>query len=323
MRVLITSGGGAKGAFSVGVLRYLKEHQGIDSFDFISGTSTGALIASIASIGRFDQLANIYLNTTNDGVLMPQNVIDSLVNGDPFIFNTDPLLEQIERNIDAATFDEIMTSSTTLCFNAVSLQTGKVTVFATKEITPAAHYETKIITDRRMLINALLGSSNQAVFLNPIRIGNEDYVDGGNRETVPTRVVVENLNTREDHEIFILSNNPNNLLELPGKKFTSLLDVLMRAIAMFVQEVRENDLEVMAKYKTFYDINKIAPNLKIKIYYFCPPFDLDPQFSTGLRFERGRMLEWMAAGRRIADEIFQTSPDGNFPMFHPSDMPIV
>src|SRR6185436_2846321 len=215
MRVLITSGGGAKGAFSVGVLRYLKEQQNIDSYDFISGTSTGALIASIASIGRFDQLANIYLNTNNAGVLEPQNLIDSLVNGDPFIFNTDPLLQQIEQNIDDATFAEIKASRTKLCFNAVSLQTGRVTVFATKEIIPAPHYDTKLITDRRMFINALLGSSNQAVFLNPIRIGDNDYVDGGNRETVPTRVVVENLNTREDHEIFILSNNPNNILELP------------------------------------------------------------------------------------------------------------
>jgi predicted acylesterase/phospholipase RssA len=321
MRVLITSGGGAKGAFSVGVLRYLKQEHNIDSFDFISGTSTGALIASIASIGRLDQLADIYLNTNNAGVLMPQNLIDSLVNGDPFIFNTDPLRDQIEHNIDRATFDEIMASQTTLCFNAVSLQTGRVTVFATKEINPASHYDTKIITDLPMFIDALLGSSNQAVFLNPIRIGNDDYVDGGNRETVPTRVVVENLNTKEDHEIFILSNNPNNILELPGKEFKSILDVLMRAIVMFIQEVRENDLEVMAKYKTFYDLNKTVANLKMKIYYFCPPNDLDPQFSTGLRFERGRMLQWMATGRRIADEIFQTSPDGNFPMFNAANPP--
>lgn len=323
MRVLITSGGGAKGAFSVGVLRYLKEKQHIENFDFISGTSTGALIASIASIGRFDKLAEIYLGTTNAGVLGPQNLIDSIANGDRFIFNTDPLRDQIEHNIDKATFDEIMASNTTLCFNAVSLQTGRVTVFATKEINRSAHYDTKIITDHPMFINALLGSSNQAVFLNPIRIGNDDYVDGGNRETVPTRVVVENLNTQEGHEIFILSNNPNEILKIKDDKLKNILDVLLRAIVMFIQEVRENDLEVMAKYKTFYDLNKASPNQKIKIYYFCPDDDLDPEFPTGLRFEKGRMMQMMATGRRIADEIFQTSPDGNFPMFHPANMPIV
>jgi hypothetical protein len=92
---------------------------------------------------------------------------------------------------------------------------------------------------------------------------------------------------------------------------------------MFVQEVRENDLEVMAKYKTFYDINKAAQNLKMKIYYFCPEFDLDPEFSTGLRFEKGRMLQWMASGRRIADEIFDMNPNGNFPIFHGANGPIV
>ena len=320
MRALITSGGGAKGAFSVGVLRYLKEQQNINHYDIISGTSTGALIASIAAIGRCDTLATIYLNTTNADVLKPENLVDSITSKKPFIYRTDPLLKQIQQNIDPVTYDAIMNSSTTLCFNSVSLQSGRVTVFATKDsVARSSHYDTKIINSREMFINALLASSNQAVFMNPIRIGDDDYVDGGNREVIPTRVVVENLNTREDHEIFIISNNPTNLLSLSGKRFESILDVLIRAISMFVQEVRENDLEAMAKYKTFYDLTKQNPNLKIKIYYFCPDFDLDPEFSTGLRFEKGRMLEWMAVGRRKADEIFDLNPDGNFPMFNPAD----
>src|ERR1043165_1305744 len=177
MRVLITSGGGAKGAFSVGVLRYLKEDIGINNFDLISGTSTGALIASLASIGDVDTLANIYLNTTNADILKPQNIVDAIVGGRPFVYSTDPLLKQIQQNIDPATYQSIMDSNCTLCFNAVSLQSGRVTVFATKDIARASYYDTKIITNRNMFINALLASSNQAVFMNPINIGSDDYVD--------------------------------------------------------------------------------------------------------------------------------------------------
>ena len=323
MKVLITSGGGAKGAFSVGVLRHMKDDLGISNFDLISGTSTGALIASLASIGDINTLANIYLNTTNADILKPQNLVDAIVGGKPFVYNTDPLMKQIDQNINPGTFQSIMNSNCTLCFNAVSLQSGRVTVFATKNIAQASQYDTKIITSRDMFIKALLASSNQAVFMNPINIGSDDYVDGGNREVVPTRVVVQNLDTDENHEVYIISNNPNDLLQFPGKKYSSILDVLIRAINMFVQEVRENDLEVMAKYKTFFDLNKQAPNLKMKIFYFCPEFDLDPEFSTGLRFERGRMLQWMSTGKRIADQIFQASPNGNFPMFHPANPPIV
>jgi predicted acylesterase/phospholipase RssA len=321
MRVLITSGGGAKGAFSVGVLRHLKDDRGISNFDLISGTSTGALIASLASLGDIDTLANIYLNTTNADILKPQNIVDAILGGNPFVYDTEPLFKQIQQNIDPVTYQSIMNSNCVLCFNAVSLQSGRVTVFATKNIIPASYYDTKIINSREMFIDALLASSNQAVFMNPINIGNDDYVDGGNREVVPTRVVVQNLDIDEEHEIYVISNNPNDLLQFPGKQFTSILDVLIRAINMFVQEVRENDLEVMAKYKTFYDLNKTNPAFKMKIFYFCPEFDLDPEFSTGLRFERGRMLQWMATGRRIADEILQTTPSGNFPMFHPINRP--
>src|SRR5258708_22224098 len=101
-----------------------------------------------------------------------------------------------------------MNSNTTLCLNSVSLESGKLTVFSTKDILPSNHYVSKKVTTRDALINALLASSNQAVFMNPVHIDNEDYVDGGNREVVPTRVVCSNLSLADSHDIYILSNNP-------------------------------------------------------------------------------------------------------------------
>jgi predicted acylesterase/phospholipase RssA len=316
MRVLITSGGGAKGAFSVGVLDYLKKERNIDHFDLISGTSTGALIASLASVGKIQQLVDVYLSTTNSDILIPQNIFNSITNSKPFVYDTYPLMKQIEENIDEATFDTIMASNTILCLNAVNLQSGRVTVFSTKDIIPGTLYDTKKITTRDQLTQALLASSNQAVFMNPIQVGNDDFVDGGNREVIPTRVVFTNLAKDEEHEIYILSNNPNELVTFPNKKFTSILDVLMRAIMMFVQEVRENDLEVMARFKTMC-------TKKVKIFYICPTGELDTKYPTGLRFDRGLMHEWMLAGKAIAAETIETTPDGNFPEFHHSNRPIV
>jgi len=312
MKVLITSGGGAKGAFSVGVLRYLKNEKNIDRYDIISGTSTGALIASLAAIGKIDELAAIYQRTTNADILRPQNIIDSINNGDPFIFDTEPLLRQIDQNITEATFNEIMSSNTTLFLNSVSLQTGRLTVFSTKEILPANHYDRIKINTRSEFRNALLASSNQAVFMNPVLINNDQYVDGGNREVIPTRVVCNNLALDEDHEIYILSNNPNELVTFPQKKFTNLLDVMMRAITIFIQEVRENDLELIAKFKKLSIGN-------VRIFYLCPEGELDRDFPTGLRFDKGLMLQWMFEGEELAKEIIETTPLGNFPEFHLSN----
>lgn len=308
MKVLITSGGGAKGAFSVGVLDYLKNEVGINRFDLISGTSTGALIASLACVGKVNKLREIYLSTTNADILAPENIVVSIANGQPYIFDTEPLLRQIDTHITDAVFTQIMNSSTTLCLNAISLQTGKVNVFTTGEIQPTSHYAVQPVTSRASLRKALLGSSNQAVFMNPVDIGDEQFVDGGNREVIPTRVVCNSLSLNEQHEIYILSNNPHEIFPLT-KTFSNILDVLTRSISIFIQEVRENDLEVMSK---FWGLCSPRP----KIFYICPAKDLDTRYPTGLRFDRGLMTQWMEKGWELADEIITGAPAGNFPLFN-------
>jgi predicted acylesterase/phospholipase RssA len=298
MKVLITSGGGAKGAFSVGALKYLNKVKGIKQFDMISGTSTGALIATLAAIGDIDTLADVYLNTDNKGVLQPQNLVESIVKNRPYIFDTHPLLLQINEQIDDNKFNAIMNSPTLLCLNAISLQTGKVTVFSTRPILNDVHYDRILINSRDMLINAMLGSSNQAVFLNPIQIGADQYVDGGNREVVPTRAVVANLDESKDHEIYVLSNNPNELVTFPGVVYTSILDVLIRAIAIFIQEIREGDMETLANFKE-------QARGTVKVFYISPGDELDREFSTGLRFDFALMDAWMQLGQETARKIIR------------------
>ncbi|MEI9807683.1 MAG: patatin-like phospholipase family protein [Bacteroidota bacterium] len=306
MKVLITSGGGAKGAFSVGALKYLNEVKGIKQFDLISGTSTGALIATLAAIGKIDTLVDVYRNTQNADVLEPKNLLESIKKKRPYIYDTHPLLKQIRQHIDDNAFNAIMNGNTLLCLNAISLQTGKVTVFSNKNIIADVHYDNILINSRDMLINAMLGSSNQAVFLNPIQVGADQYVDGGNREVVPTRAVVANLNADHDHEIYVLSNNPNDLVTYPGVIYTSILDVLIRAIAIFIQEIRESDMETLGNFKE-------QANGTVKVFYISPGQELDREFTTGLRFDFALMEAWMQMGMETAKKILDTKPDGNFP----------
>ncbi|CAL1518920.1 patatin-like phospholipase family protein [Chitinophaga sp. MM2321] len=303
MNVLITSGGGAKGAFSVGALRHLMTTGGITAFDIISGTSTGALIAAMVAGNKIPDLVDIYLNNSNADVLNPQNAIDNLLNKKPYLYDTAPLENQIRQQIDAATYNNIMQSSTLLCLNTISLQTARLNIFSNKTVQPDQHYDTNIIDSRETMINALLGSTNQAVFMPPVMINGNQFVDGGNKEVIPTRVVISNLSGAADHQVYILSNNPDKQLQLT-QTFTGLLDVLMRAITIFIQEVRENDLEVLRNYK------KIAP-VKIKVFYICPDKELDPVFPTGLRFDNLLMQAWMKQGQLKAKEILKKFPDGN------------
>lgn len=306
MKVLITSGGGAKGAFSVGALKYLNEEKDIKKFDLISGTSTGALIATLASIGRVSTLVDVYRNTENKDVLRPNNLVNNIRDKRPFIYDIQPLERQIRTHIDQDTFNEIKNGDTLLCLNAISLQTGRVKVFSNRPVMLDIHYDNDVISNLDMLVNAMLGSSNQAVFLPPVKIGAEQYVDGGNREVVPTRAVVNNLDLAQDHEIYVLSNNPDDLVTLPGFNYDNLLDVLNRAISIFIQEIRENDMEVLANFK-----EEAAGS--VKVYYISPGEELDRKFPTGLNFDPAQMEGWLQLGSERALEVIENNPGGNFP----------
>ena len=306
MKVLITSGGGAKGAFSVGALQTIQANTA-SPFDFISGTSTGSLIAALMAGNQLQTLVDVYRNTTNADILTTQNIINNLTSGRPFLFDTGPLEQQINTHVTAAVFDRIRQSAATLCLNAVSLQTGKITVFTTKNILANLHlYDIVQIDSLDLMKKALLGSSNQAVFLPPVKIGTTQYVDGGNREVIPSKIVVNNLNPNENHEIYVLSNNPHELVTV-NEIFTDLIKVLFRAIVLFIQEGRENDLDTLANFKS-----QAPSNIKIKIFYIHPPGELDREFPTGLRFDPLLMQFWMQTGRDTAEQILRDFPDGNF-----------
>lgn len=302
MRVLITSGGGAKGAFSVGALQYLFS-QGISRFDLISGTSTGSLIANMAGIGNLATLADVYLNTKNEDVLKPLNLVESIQAGRPYVYSSEPLMKQITTHVTPAIFNQIKQGSTKLCFNSVCLQTGRLAVFSTHNISSSLTYDSVVINDYDTMIKAIIASANQPVFMQPVEINGRHYVDGGNREVVPTRMVIDNLDNAANNDIYILSNNPSDM-KVVDKAFGDILSVLMRSISIFVQEVRENDLEVLKAYK------RLFPN-KTRIFYISPTDDLDPEFSTGLRFDKLRMQQWMGKGESMAKKILKDFPNGN------------
>ena len=61
MKALVISGGGCKGAFAGGVAEYLINEQGKE-YDIFVGSSTGGLLIPHLSIGRIDQIKEVYTN---------------------------------------------------------------------------------------------------------------------------------------------------------------------------------------------------------------------------------------------------------------------
>src|SRR4030067_1413861 len=83
---LVISGGGAKGAFAVGVLKYIyKKYRNTGWFAITGGTSTGALISPIAALmgapdptgsDALDVLVDVYTTVETTDILDKQNFFE-------------------------------------------------------------------------------------------------------------------------------------------------------------------------------------------------------------------------------------------------------
>jgi len=295
---LILSGGGAKGAFSVGALTYMTRERNDINFDIVSGTSTGALIAGLIIINRVDILRDIYATVNNDDIIRRLDPVKVFRNNQNYFYSDGPLTDIINQKITEAVASEIISSARLLLLTAVNLQTGKITVFANQDIDSTENYDVIRITNRDILIKAFRASSNQGAFLPPVNITAGDgkeyqFIDGGCREVIPCLAVMD----QDPDKIYVLSNNPKYIFSV-NAPYTGVLTILMRLISIFIQDVRENDIASLENWRE----NK---DTVTEITYIEPDKDLDPEFPTGLRFERARMEVMMAQGEVKARSILE------------------
>ncbi|MCX2746035.1 patatin-like phospholipase family protein [Mangrovivirga sp. M17] len=291
-RALITSGGGAKGAFSVGALSYIFNNN-LGDFDIISGTSTGSLIAVFAAIGDIETLKDVYTNVVNDDIIARTNLVRQLQQGEPYLLDTYPLKELINEKVTDDVFLQVMNSNTTLCLTAVSLQTGKPYIFTTKNIIVPEGYEMKMIQSLSDLKDAMLASSSQGGFLPPVNIDGHQMVDGGHWTVVPSAAAV----AQNPDEIIVLSNNPRELS--PGEpQYTSVINTIMRVISIFLQGVKTKDYMVLEDY---------VARTNNRVFNIEPDTNLDEENPTGLRFDRFLMTLWRSQGEQKAKEVFTES----------------
>jgi predicted acylesterase/phospholipase RssA len=289
-RALITSGGGAKGAFSVGALQALFEN-GIDSFDIISGTSTGALIAIFAAVKDLNTLIEEYTETQTSDILQPQN-LTSAIYSKQFLYNTLPLQEKLNQRVSDQVAEQVLNMDTIICLTAVGLRSGRITVFTTKTLNiDTEEFDQVLIESPQMLRDAMLASSSQAVFLKPVEMTvningkqvTELFIDGGNRDVIPTRVPI----LLGVEQLFVLSNNPLSIYRESQEELKNIFGILKRTIAIFVQEIRESN------YRRIEEAGITSINIQ-------PEKELDLDHPTGLRFNQDNMISWFVSGQEIA-----------------------
>ena len=176
---IVLSGGGAKGAFQVGVVHELVVNRGV-RLDIVAGVSTGAIQALGVAQDDVPELLDTWLAIRGNSTIYkerPLGVIGGLL-GEDAIYDTAPLKRLLKNFANEA---KLRASGRKLLLGVVNLGTGSFRTI--DESVPGIH-------------NWVYASCAMPLFFDPLKTRasdgtEEQWVDGGVRDVTPLSAALE------------------------------------------------------------------------------------------------------------------------------------
>ncbi|MBS3905554.1 MAG: patatin-like phospholipase family protein [Syntrophaceae bacterium] len=249
-RALVLSGGGAKGAFTAGVVKYLMVELGLN-FDLVVGTSTGALIAPLVASQDIANLIHFYENVQQQDILTDRPDLLAFLFSDA-LNDTKPLERLITKFFgDRKRYQKLLQSSTEMFVTVVNMQTGEI------------EYGNQHQDSKPILLKKILASACVPVMMPPVKIGRYQYVDGGVKEIAPFGKAIDEGAT---HIISVILSPDAGHREPVRKEFTSSMEILKRTLALLTDEIVDNDLKIAMVYsEAIRYLDHIKANAKEKL----------------------------------------------------------
>ena len=247
VNALVMSGGGARGAFEVGVVDYLVHDVGLD-FDVITGVSVGALNAAmLAQADGADELSDqlealkdvyfgirsyrdIFLKRGIARLLELPADLDHLLSGlgSHAIYDPAPLKRLVDRHLDT---ERLRGRSRELRIGVVSLDRG--------------NYMSVSGSDPNIKDFVLASTAIPWIFP-PVSVRGERYIDGGTRNIAPLGDAFDGLASVDAQDtrpkrMFVVLSTPRDLPHVQGER--DLLDLLERSVDIMMAGVTQHDLE--------------------------------------------------------------------------------
>jgi predicted acylesterase/phospholipase RssA len=189
-KFLSISGGGSDGAFGAGILKGWSESGQRPEFWFVTGISTGALIAPFAFLGSDydDELESVYTGMSTSDVINRRGIISALTSD--ALADTTPLMNILKGTVDKKMVDRIAEQyqqGRRLLIGTTNLDTKRPVIWNIGEIALIGTPES-----RQLIRDVMLASASIPGAFPPIRIqvavGEEVYdelhVDGGTSSQV-------------------------------------------------------------------------------------------------------------------------------------------
>jgi NTE family protein len=306
---LVLSGGGAKGAFQVGVLDELITNRGV-KVDTVVGVSTGALQALGVAQKEVPRLLVEWLAIKGNSDIYKKRLLGAAGGffGSDAIYNTKALRRLIERVTDEA---KLRASGIRMLAGVANLGTGEFKTI--NEQTPRIH-------------EWVYASCAMPLFFDPYETVDtsgvtHQWVDGGVRNVTPLSAALD----LDPDVVLVVRASPKPRVG-PARTFPNLIKIGLRAVDILQAEVSANDTEVAGLINDLLlardaQIAAVAAaglsgpaadailkplQEQIKKYHFAPIHVIEPdvEFSDTLEFDPDRIRAAIAAGRKAAADNF-------------------
>lgn len=299
---LVLSGGGAKGAFQVGVLDELINKRGVRP-SIVVGTSTGAIQALGVAQLDVTALLDVWLGIKGNKDIYKERsgpLLGALF-GEKAIYDATPLKKLLKDFLKA---ERLATSGIDMRLGVVGLQTGEFRTID-KSVPNIDHW--------------VYASCAMPTFFDPLQTSDkQQWVDGGVRDVTPLGAALE-LNPSS---VLVIRASPTSS-PAANKPFKGLVPIGLRSVALLQSEVSRNDIAntslindmLAARDQTFTALEaagisgpvatKILRSLDLQLskYRFAQVRVIEPQeeFSDTLEFDPAKIRRAIDAGRAAVE----------------------
>jgi NTE family protein len=245
---VVLSGGGAKGAFQVGVLDQLITKRKV-KVDIAVGTSTGSIQALAVAEDDLPKLIRLWTDIKgNDDIYRKRSgAFLAIINGKPSLYDASPLKALLKSNVDEA---RLRASGKSLRIGVVNLTTGEFQ--SVGENAPNIAEFVYASCAMPFAFEPLTTKAADGAL--------EQWVDGGVRDVTPIDTALD-FNPRG--VLVIRASAPPRPTD--PKRYKSLVSVGLRAVDILQSEVSRNDLKnvnlingfISARNKQFDELAKL------------------------------------------------------------------
>jgi NTE family protein len=327
-KVLVVSGGGARGAWGVGVVSVLYQMNG--GYRAVFGTSTGSLMAPFIILQKFDELEQIYGNISQSDIFNQNpfkltcdctnftastkirgfKAVVRFIFGKKTFGESKNLLKLIHQKLTQDDYNLLIdyyhAYQAMFAVAVTNTRTGNV------EIKTDTGY-TKSRDDYDRLCRWIWASANEPIFMSYVRMDSSYYVDGGVREVIPIQDALQYaISNSQIDSVEVIVNNSR----IPGTQQWDVhgggilygLERLLDIYNMGTVAYNEQYAELLAKY---YDATNhdpvsnvpgtVLPLRKIHLRIHYMPDSVAEKYPDALGFCKCSMMELIRQGKIYAN----------------------